>query len=109
VEVGVTPVVVVAGPADAQVAGTVMTFASKLTCPFRTKTRPWTVAPVSSVADVSTISVPTNVDAELNVAELSTSQYTLHACAPFSSWTTLLDAVTRSDDAWKMKTELGLP
>ena len=43
------------------------------------------------------------------VAELPTCQKTLQAWAPFSSSTTLFEAVTRSDDAWKTNTEFGVP
>jgi hypothetical protein len=102
-------VVVVVGGATVHVGGVVMVLASSVTAPFRTRTRPWTVAPVFSVAEVSAMMVPTKVLAELSVAELPTCQNTLQAWAPFSSCTTLFDATTRSDDAWKMKTEFGLP
>ena len=49
--------------------------------------------------------VPTKVLPVPRVAELPTCQKTLQAWAPFSSLTTLFDAVTRVDDAWKTKTE----
>ncbi len=86
-----------------------MVLASRLTAPFRARTRPCTVAPESSVAEVSAMIVPTKVLAVLRVAELLTCQNTLQAWAPFSSWTTLFEATTRSDDAWKTNTALGSP
>ena len=83
-------VVAVFNEVTAQVEGAVMVLASRVTAPLRASTRPCTVAPVSSVADVSAMMVPTNVLAESRVAELPTCQNTLHACAPFSR---LYDAV----------------
>jgi hypothetical protein len=97
--VAVGAVVVVVEDATVQVGDVVMVLASRVTAPLRAKTRPCTVAPESSVAEVSAMMVPTKVLDELRVAELLTCQNTLHAWAPFSSWTTLPDAVTRSDDA----------
>ena len=52
------------------------------------------VAPALTDVDVSAISVPTKVEEELSVAELPTTQNTLHACAPFSRTTTLFDHVS---------------
>ncbi len=105
----VVVVVVVGTVVSAQSVGAVMVFASRLTAPFRARTRPWTTAPVSSVADVSAMMVPTNVLPVLRVAELVTCQNTLHAEAPFSSATTLSVAVTRLEDAWNTNTEFGSP
>ena len=42
-----------------------------------------------------------------SVAEPVTCQNTLQAWAPLMSATTLDDAVTRSDVAWKIHTEVG--
>lgn len=75
VAVGEVPV----GVVTAQVEGVVMVLASRVTAPLRANTRPWTVAPVSSVADVSAMMVPTKLLAEFKVAELPTCQNTLHA------------------------------
>ena len=94
--------------AGAQVVGTVMVLASRVTAALRARMRPWTVAPVSSVAEVRAISVPTNVLDDARVAELPTTQKTLHAWAPFSSSTDEPEAVTRSEEAWKMNTPLPL-
>ncbi len=94
-------VVVVTGAA-AQV-GTAIVSDCSVTAPFRASTRPSTVAPVFSVADVKAMMVPEKLEYDPIVAELPTCQKTLHACAPFSSWTVLLDAVISVDPAWKMK------
>ena len=67
------------------------------------------VAPALTDVDVSAISVPTKVEEELSVAELPTTQNTLHACAPFSRTTTLFDAVTRSEDAWNTNVAFTSP
>ena len=106
-EVG--PVVVVVVVVAAQAGGVVMVLASRETSPLRARTRPWTVAPESRVAEVSAMMVPTKVLPDASVAELPTCQNTLQAWAPFSNCTTLSDAVTRSDDAWKTNTELASP
>jgi hypothetical protein len=82
---------------------------SSVTAPLRANTRPSTVTPVVTVADVRAISVPTKVELVPSVAELPTCQKTLHAWAPFSRTTLLLDAVTTVEPAWKMKSALGLP
>ena len=91
-------VVVVLLPA-AQTGGTVMVLASRVTAAVWAKIRPDTVAVESSVAEVSAMRVPTKVLPEPKVAELPTVQNTLQALAPFSSSTTLPDAVTRLEEA----------
>ena len=83
---GAVVVVVVVGGEDVrQVDGVVMVLAWRVTAPFLASTRPWTVAPVSSDAEVSAMRVPTKVDDEFNVAELPTTQKTWQACAPLIS------------------------
>ena len=108
VEVVAGGAVVVVGAATEHV-GAVMMLSSRVTAPFRASTRPSTVAPLLSVADVNAIMEPTKLVVVPNVAELPTCQKTLHACAPFSRTTLLLDAVVRLDPAWKMNTAFGSP
>ena len=91
------------GVAGDRRGGTVMVLASRVTAAVWARIRPCTVAVESSVAEVSAIRVPTKVLPEPKVAELPTVQKTLQALAPFSSSTTLPDAVTRLEEAWKMK------
>jgi hypothetical protein len=91
-------VVVVPTTAAAQ-AGTVMTLSSRVTAPFRAKTRPLTSAPVLSVMDVSASNEPLNWLVVPSVAELPTCQKTWHACAPFSSTTRLPVAATNVEPA----------
>jgi hypothetical protein len=54
---------------------------------------------VFSVADVKAMIVPEKSEYDPRVAELPTCQKTLHAWAPFSSRTVLLDAVIRVEPA----------
>jgi hypothetical protein len=96
------------GVAVAQ-AGRVMTLSSRLTCPLRARTRPDTVVPVCTLADVSARMLPTNVVFVPRVAELPICQNTLHAWAEPTRFTVLLDAVMSVDPTWKMKTALGSP
>ena len=105
----VAVVVAVVEAAVVQAGGAVMALASRVTAPLRASTRPCTVASVSSVAEVRAMMVPTKVLDVFSVAELLTCQNTLQACAPLVSWTTLFEAVTRSDDAWKTNTAFGSP
>jgi hypothetical protein len=72
-------VVVVVGGGDVLQVGTVMVLSSRLTWPFRAKTRPSTVVPVCTDADVNAKMLPTNVVLVPKVAELPTCQNTLHA------------------------------
>ena len=99
--------VVVTGAAE-HVGGTIVSF-WRVTAPLRASTRPCTVTPVFTVADVSAMIVPEKSEYEPRVAELPTCQKTLHACAPFSRSTVLLEAVINVDPAWKMKTALASP
>src|SRR5665213_232868 len=89
--------------------GTVIVLSSMVTAPPRARTRPFTAAPVFNVIDVVARIDPAKFVVVPRVAELPTCQNTLHACAPFSSATTLVDAVVKDDPASKMKTESGLP
>jgi len=89
--------------------GRVMVLVSRLTWPVRASTRPFTVVPVCTDAEVCARMVPTKVVFVPRVAELPTSKKTLHGEAPLISLTVLLDAVIRVDPAWKMNTALGSP
>lgn len=108
VDVVVDVVVVVVDVATRQV-GTVIVLSSMVTAPPSASARPFTVAPVFNVIDVVARIVPAKCVVVPRVAELPTCQNTWHACAPFSSATTLVDAVVNDDPASKMKTESGLP
>jgi hypothetical protein len=79
----------------------------KVTVPFRASARPFTCTPSAIVMDVRARIVPTNVEPEPSVAELVTCQKTLQGWAPLMKLTELDEAVTRSDVAWKIQTELG--
>jgi len=89
--------------------GRAMTLVSNVTPPVRAKSRPLTVAPVLAATEVSTISVPTNVDPALMTAELATCQKTLHLVAPPVSNTQLPVPVINVLLAGKMKTSFALP
>jgi hypothetical protein len=109
-------VVVVVDPGDVVVvvpvvlhADSVMVLSSRLTWPFLANTRPFTLAPVCTVAEVNAKMLPTNVVSVPSVAELPTCQKTLHAWAPPMSLTVLFDEVIRVDPAWKMNTALAFP
>jgi hypothetical protein len=79
--------------------GMVMVLSSRLTWPFRANTRPSTVVPVCTVAEVKAKTLPTKVELVPKVAELPTCQNTLQASAPPVSLTVLLEAVIRVDPA----------
>jgi hypothetical protein len=102
-------VVVVGGGGVARQLDAVIVLSFSVTAPLIASTRPLTVAPLSSVIDVAARIVPTKLVVEPNVAELPTSQKTLHACAPFSSTTDADEAVVSVEPAWKMKTESASP
>lgn len=78
-----------------------------VTSPFRASTRPFTVTPLFTVIEVSARMVPAKIELDPRVAELVTCQNTLQGCAPLMKLTVLEEAVTRSDVAWKIHTELG--
>ena len=59
--------------------GRVMVFVSIVTSPVWASTRPWTIAPVSRVMDVSAMIVPMKLAPVPSDAELVTTQKTLHA------------------------------
>jgi len=84
---------------DRRHVGTVIVLSSMVTAPPNAKTRPFTVAPVFSVIDVVARMEPAKFVVVPKVAELPTCQNTLHACAPFSSTTVLVDAVVSVDPA----------
>lgn len=94
---------------EAKQVGTVMVLESSVTAPLRANTLPRSVAPVSSVAEVSAMIVPTKLLVVPRVAELPTCQKTLHACAPFSSTTLLPEAEIKVEPAWKIKTASASP
>ena len=73
--------------------GRVIVLVSRLTWPLRARTRPFTVVPVCTVAEVNARMLPTKVVLVPSVAELPTCQYTLHGEAPLIRATVLLDAV----------------
>ncbi len=79
--------------------GVVMVLSSRLTWPFRANTRPSTVVPVCTDAEVKAKMLPTKVELVPRVAELPTCQNTLQASAPPVSLTVLLEAVIRVDPA----------
>jgi hypothetical protein len=109
VDVGAVVVgAVVVGVVGAAQLGSVIVLVSRLTWPFRAKTRPATVVPVWTVAEVNAKTLPTKVVAVPRVAELPTCQNTLHAWAPPMRRTVLLEAVISVDPAWKMNTAFGL-
>lgn len=84
-------------------------FVSRVVAPLRASRRPWTRALVFALIEVNAMIVPTNVDPTPSVAELPTTQNTLHAWAPLTRDTVLLGAVIRVDAAWKMKTAPASP
>src|SRR5690349_11516031 len=78
-----------------------------VTVPVCASRRPFTLTALATVLDVAARIVPTKVEPDPSVAELVTCQKTLHGCAPLMKVTELDDAVTRSEVAWKIQTELG--
>lgn len=107
VEVVATPDVVV--DVDKRHVGTVIVLSSIVTAPPIARTRPFTVAPLLRVIEVVARIDPAKLVVVPNVAELPTCQNTLHACAPFSSRTELVEAVVKVEPASNMKTESGFP
>jgi hypothetical protein len=73
--------------------------ASSVTAPLRASNRPWNVAPVRALIEVSASTSPTNRVLVAKVAELPTCHTTLHAEAPLTSRTRLSDAVIKVDAA----------
>jgi len=108
VAVDVSVVVVVGVPDDKVVVvaagGTrhvdvVIVLSLSVTAPFIARTRPFTTAALSSVIEVNAMMLPMKLVVEPRVAELPTSQKTLHACAPFSNTTEAEDAVVSVEPA----------
>ena len=58
---------------------------------------------------IPAITCPTKVEDVPNVADVPTSQKTLHACVPLVSVTVLPLAVLKSEAVSKIKTALGFP
>ena len=112
VEVPVAPVDVPEGgvlelDGGAAQAGAVITLVSNVTAPVLASSRPVTVAPVCAVTDCLARTVPTNVELVPRVADDATCQKTLHEACWVVNVTTLLEAVIRVLEAWKMKTASG--
>ncbi|HEY4451290.1 MAG TPA: hypothetical protein VGN13_06820 [Solirubrobacteraceae bacterium] len=95
-------------PLDAQV-DVVIVLVSRLTAALCASRRPWIVAAVFAVIVAAAITVPTKRVPVPNVADEPTCQKTLHAWAPLTSWTAVLEPVVNVDAIWKMNTALGLP
>src|SRR5581483_1115332 len=85
----------------------VMASLIRVTSPFLASARPFTLTPLFIVIDVRARMVPPKVEPDPSVAELVTCQKTLQGCAPLMKLTELDEAVTRSEVAWKIQTELG--
>ena len=101
-------VAVLVGATGAQ-TGVVITLESKVTAPLRANIRPVMVAPVVALTEVNASTVPTNTEFVPSVAELPTSQNTLHAVAPPVSVTMLVEPVMSVLAPWNTNTALGLP
>lgn len=87
----------------------VFVFVSNVTAPLRARRRPWKVAPVVAVIEVSARTLPTNRVPVPKVAELPICQTILQACAPLTRRTLLLEAVVGVDAAWKTNCAPVLP
>ena len=87
----------------------VMTSLSRVTEALRAMTRPSTVTRVFTWTEVRARMLPRKLENVPRVAELPIFQKALQDRALPSRLTLLLDAVTRVDAVWKMKTPLGLP
>jgi hypothetical protein len=66
-------------------------------------------APVVTVIEVVAIMFPTQFVPVPSVAELPTTQKTLHDCAPLINKTLASDAVIRVEPIWNTKRALGFP
>ena len=80
-----------------------------VTAASRASARPSIVTVAPMLIEVETRSVPASSDVAPKVAELPTSQKTLHAWAPPTRATWLRAPVVNVDPAWMMKTAAGLP
>lgn len=101
--------VAVAVGATAAQTGVVTTLESNVTAPLRANSRPVIEAPVVALTEVNASTVPTNTEFVPKVAELPTSQNTLHAVAPPISATLLVEPVMSVLAPWNTNTALGLP
>ena len=88
-------VVVVVGVVPPLQTGTVITFLSSVTAPFRANSRPSTFARLAAVMEVKAKIVPTKVEDVPKVAELPTCQKTLQGSASLIRTTELDDAVIK--------------
>jgi len=82
---------------------------SKVTAALRASARPFRVAPLVTVMEVSARMLPLKVELVPRVAELPTCQKTLFLLAPPARTTELLLAVVRDEPIWKIQTALALP
>ena len=105
--VAVPGVVVVVGDVSPAHVGVVNVSLMSVTAPLRASRRPWIVAPLFALIDVSARMLPTKVAVVSRVAELPTCQNTLQGEAPLISDTTLLEPIVSDESVWKMKTESG--
>ena len=79
--------------------GLVIMLWSSVTAAVRDMALPFRVALVFNTTDVPAMIDPMKVELDPRVAWDDTTQNTLHACALFIRDTTLLDAVTKLDEA----------
>lgn len=107
--VGVVVGVAVLVGVTAAHTGAVTTLESNVTAPLRANSRPVIDAPVVALTEVNANTVPTNTEFVPNVAEVPTSQNTLHAVAPPISATLLVEPVMSVLAPWNTNTALGLP
>jgi hypothetical protein len=82
---------------------------SKTTAPVRAIKEPAFEAPVVSVTLARAIMSPAKVVPVPNVAELPTTQRTLHACASFTKLTNETEPVVRVEPVLKTNTASGMP
>ena len=71
----------------------VIVLVSRFTAPVCASSLPWIVAAVLAVIVAKAMTVPTKRVPVPSVAEEPTCQNTLHACAPLTSWTVVLEPV----------------
>jgi hypothetical protein len=87
----------------------VMVLVSKVTAPVCASSLPWIVAAVVALMLAEAMIVPAKCVPVPSVAEEPTCQKTLHACAPPTSKTVVLEPVVSLEPIWKMNTALGSP
>jgi hypothetical protein len=105
---------VIAGPLEdtgefpgAQPGGTVTVLDCKVTAPLLARSLPVMVAPVVALIDALAITVPWNCAEVPIVAELPTSQNTLHALAPPVITIWVADPIVNVLAAWNTHTEFA--